>query len=92
LADEQRQGDELVAQLQAAARSCSDLSAADFDCIGEYVMGRALGSVSAHQVMNGRMRLMLGQGGEQRMHELTGRRFTGCANGSAAGSAGMGRG
>ena len=85
LADEQRQGSELLAQLKSGTKVCSDLSAADFDHIGEYVMGRALGSTSAHRAMNDRMRLMLGDQGEQRMHELMGRRFAGCATRGSAG-------
>lgn len=94
-ADEQRQGQDLAARLQAGTTTCDQLSASDFDHIGEYVMGRALGSTSVHQAMNDRMRLMLGDQGEQRMHELMGRRFAGClAGGSGApmGPGMMGRG
>jgi hypothetical protein len=92
LADEQRQGGALVAQLRSGATSCGDLSAEDFDHIGEYVMGRALGSMSTHQAMNERMTLMLGERGEQRMHQLMGERFAGCAATSGAGGSVMGPG
>lgn len=84
LADEQRQGQALAAQLQSGAKSCSDLSAEDFDHIGEYVMGRFLGSTVAHQAMNDRMRLMLGAQAEGRMHQLMGARFAGCATSTGA--------
>ena len=46
-------------------------------------MGRMLGSTSVHQAMNDRMQLMMGAQGEQRLHQLMGERFTGCATGSA---------
>jgi hypothetical protein len=92
LADEQRQGQQLAAQLQSGTKTCRELSAEDFDHIGEYVMGRALGSTSVHQAMNDRMRLMLGERGEQRMHELMGQRFAGCLSGSAASGVGTAMG
>ena len=88
---EQRQGQNLIAQLQAGAKTCSALSAGDLDHIGEYVMFRALGSTTLHQAMNARMRAMLGEQGESRMHELLGARYAGCSTrtGGIAGSAGM---
>jgi hypothetical protein len=78
LVDEQRQGRSVVAQLQSGAKRCADLSGDDYEHVGEYVMGRALGSQRAHEAMNDRMRAMLGAQGEARMHAAMGRRFTGC--------------
>jgi hypothetical protein len=92
LADEQRPGHDLAAQLQSGAKSCRELSGDVFDHLGEYVMGRALGSTTVHRAMNDRMRPMLGARGEQRMHELMGQRFAGCLNGSTAAGAGTGMG
>jgi hypothetical protein len=60
LANEQTHGQQLVAQLHAGTKTCSALSAADLDHIGEYVMFQALGSTTLHQAMNDRMRAMLG--------------------------------
>jgi hypothetical protein len=90
LAGEQRQGQNLIAQLQAGTKTCSALSAGDLDHIGEYVMFRALGSTTLHQAMNDRMRAMLGEQGESRMHQLLGARYPGCSTraGGLAGSAG----
>jgi hypothetical protein len=87
LADEQTQGRALAAQVRSGAKHCSDLSSEDFDHVGEYVMGRALGSLSAHQAMNDRMKAMMGDAAESRMHQLLGQRYTGCIqnNGSTAG-------
>lgn len=91
LADEEHQGQTLAAQLQSGARSCSGLSAGDFDHIGEYVMGHFLGSTSAHEAMNERMRLMMGEEAEGRMHQLMGARYVGCSapGGSAGGYGSM---
>ncbi|HET6865093.1 MAG TPA: hypothetical protein VFH80_04185 [Solirubrobacteraceae bacterium] len=90
LADEQRQGQQLVARLHAGTKTCGQLSGDDFDHIGEYVMFRALGSTSLHQAMNDRMTAMMGEQGESRMHQLLGLRYAGCSNSSAsAGSGGM---
>lgn len=86
LAGEQRQGQDLVTQLQANMKTCRDLSADDFDHIGEYVMGRALGSTAAHQAMNERMTLMMGSQAEGRMHELLGARYVNCAPPAGAGT------
>lgn len=91
LADEQRQGGELAAQLRSGAATCDDLSNEDFDHVGEYVMRRFLGSTAAHQAMNDRMRAMMGDQGEQRMHQLLGRRYAGCS-GTAGASPGGGMG
>jgi hypothetical protein len=93
LTGEQSQGSDLAAQLQSGAKTCDDLSADDLEHIGEYVMGRALGSTAAHDAMKERMRVMMGQQGEERMHQVMGARYTACASGSAAsGGAVMGPG
>lgn len=84
LAGEQRQGQSLIAQQQAGATTCRDLSADDLDHIGEYVMFRALGSTSLHQAMNDRMTAMLGEQGESRMHQLLGARYAGCSPSTTA--------
>jgi hypothetical protein len=78
LVDEQRQGQNLIAELQAGTRTCSSFSADDLDHIGEYVMFRALGSTSLHEAMNARMIAMMGEQAESRMHQLLGARYAGC--------------
>lgn len=90
LVDEQRQGQELIAQLQAGAKTCSDLSADDLDHLGEYVMFKALGSTSLHQAMNDRMTLMMGEQAETRMHQLLGARYASCSTKRLFGVAGYG--
>ena len=97
LVDEQRHGQDLIAQLNAGTKTCSELAAADLDHIGEYVMFKALGSTTLHQAMNDRMTQMMGEQGETRMHELLGARYAGCStkglgapgSGSMMGGGGM---
>ena len=79
LVDEQHQGQNLIAQLNAGTKTCSRLSADDLEHIGEYVMFKAVGSTTRHQAMNDRMTLMMGEQAETRMHQLLGARYTGCS-------------
>lgn len=92
VADEEREGSDLVAQLRAGDKRCENVTAQDFERIGEYVMGRMVGSTQAHEAMNQRMRRMMGQPAEERMHELLGRRYTGCGTGTGAAGTPMGPG
>ena len=90
LSGEQAQGSALATKLASGSKTCADLSNADLEHIGEYAMGRALGSTALHQAMNDRMQLMLGDKGETRMHQLMGSRFAGCGSASAYGAMGPG--
>ena len=90
LVDEQHQGQNLIAQLQAGTKTCRELSANDLDHIGEYVMFRALGSTTLHQAMSDRMIAMLGEQGETRMHQLLGSRYAGCTTTSSTATGGYG--
>lgn len=76
--------------VEAGQRSCNQLQAGDFEQIGEYVMGRMVGSQQAHESMNNLMRGTLGDAGEQQMHSALGQRFAGCGQGRfPAGVGGM---
>lgn len=96
VADEQREGQQILRSVDGGDRRCSDLSNADFERVGEYVMGRMAGSTRAHEQMNQLMANMMGGRGTEQMHEFMGRRFTGCGGsrtpggfGSMMGSMGM---
>ena len=86
MADEQHQGQTLAQQIQSGDRSCDSLSAVDLDQIGEFVMGRMVGSTAAHEAMNRRMTQVMGATAESRMHQVLGARFVGCASAAAKGS------
>ena len=86
VAAEQQAGQKLAQHVQSGERSCQSLSKDDLDHIGEFVMGRMIGSTSAHEAMNARMTQVLGATAESQMHQVLGARFTGCASGTANGS------
>ncbi len=85
LAQEEHQGEGIAASVRAGEKQCSDLSADEFELIGEYAMGRYLGSEASHTAMNRRMTQMMGEDGERRMHVALGHRYSGCADGPASG-------
>ena len=88
LGDEVAAGGTVARQLQAHATSCSKLSDADFEHLGEYVMERMVGSRAAHAAMNQRMASMMGTSADERMHQLMGRRYADCGV-AGAGAGGM---
>ena len=82
-AGEERQGARLLQSVQAGKTSCTQLSSNQSELIGEYVMGRMLGSTATHKAMNQQMTSMMGSSGEAQAHTFMGRRFAGCATGSS---------
>lgn len=78
---EERQGSQILKQLESGRLECSDASASDFELVGEYAMGRMFGSPAQHEAMNQMMSRMMGSRGEERVHEAMGRRFSGCGGG-----------
>ena len=80
---EEQQGAQLLRSLQAGTATCTSLTTTNFERIGEYVMGRMLGSSAAHDAMNRQMAAMMGSGGETQAHVFMGQRFAGCATGRA---------
>ena len=89
-AQQKAQGAELLREIEDGQRNCDELEAADFDAMGDDVMGRMVGSSRSHQSMDALMRRMMGQSGEQQMHATLGQRFAGCGAGQfPAGAAGM---
>ncbi|HEX6618654.1 MAG TPA: hypothetical protein VF024_03290 [Solirubrobacteraceae bacterium] len=83
---EQAAGRALAQQVQSGKRSCDSLSADDLDHIGEFVMGRMIGSSSAHEAMNARMIAVIGAPAESRMHQVLGARFAGCTTNTRNGA------
>jgi uncharacterized membrane protein len=80
---EEQQGAQLLRNLQAGKVTCTSLTRDNFERIGEYVMGRMLGSSAAHAAMNRQITLMMGSGGETQAHVFMGQRFAGCTTGRA---------
>lgn len=82
-ADEEQRGAQLLQSLQAGEQKCQQLSRDRFEAIGEYVMGRMVGSTARHEAMNTQMRATKGASGEAQAHVFMGQRFAGCATGKA---------
>ena len=84
LADEVAAGQATAGQLQSGTATCKTLSSSDFDHLGEYVMEHMAGSRSVHTAMNARMDETMGSENSDRMHELLGRSYAGCATGTSS--------
>ena len=78
---EERQGSQILKELEGGALKCSDASTSDYELVGEYAMGRMFGSPAQHEAMNQMMSRMMGSRGEESVHEAMGRRFSGCGGG-----------
>lgn len=74
----ENRGAALLQAVEGGQRSCTDLTAADFEAIGEFTMGRMLGSPQAHESMDRLAIRMMGPGGLERMHQVMGQRFAAC--------------
>lgn len=81
-------GAQVLEQVQAGDLRCRSLSTAELERIGEYVMGRMLGSPSAHAVTDRQMTAAMGVAGERQAHVFMRQRFSGCATGRAPSSFG----
>lgn len=80
-AGSQQPGAQLLESLQSGKQKCQRLSRDQFESIGEYVMGRMLGSPASHEAIDRQIRARMGASGEVQAHVFMGRRFAGCATG-----------
>ncbi|HUX80830.1 MAG TPA: hypothetical protein VMV38_00715 [Candidatus Paceibacterota bacterium] len=69
-------GQALWNQLSAKQISCSQLTDADFDALGDYFMGSVAGN--SHESMDQWMTQSLGEQGDTQMHITMGKRISGC--------------
>lgn len=83
LSGAEQQGEQLLQRAQSGDLKCQGLSRAQSESIGEYVMGRMLGSPARHEAMDRRIRATSGASGEAQAHIFMGQRFTGCETGGA---------
>jgi len=70
---------DLLSALERGEIECSGLDGEDYATVGELAMGRMVGSPQAHEAMDEAMAQMMGEPGRDRMHEVIGQRFAGCA-------------
>jgi hypothetical protein len=78
----QQQGAALLARVQNGHTSCSKLSSSDLELMGEYDMGRIMGSTAAYNTMNAQMQATIGANGKQLAYRFMGERLGGCAAGN----------
>ncbi len=79
---EEQEGKQFLDNLKNKTVICSQLKDTDFEKIGEYFMGQSIGDASRHIAMNGMMKSMTGEQGEEQMHVTWGKRGSGCDTGT----------
>jgi hypothetical protein len=84
---EEQQGARIVNAIHAGTLSGRHLSTTQYERVGEYVMGREIGSPRVHERMNAMMEKMMGQAATDQVHVYLGRRYLGVS--TAATSASM---
>ena len=84
---EEAEGRALWETLNAGEVTCAELASEDYDVLGEYFMGQMMGE--AHPAMNAMMIQMMGEEGEEQVHEVMGRRLSGCDTTAAFPSGGI---
>jgi hypothetical protein len=74
---EQQQGGQILAQVHRGKLSPKSLTNDQYQNVGEYLMGQALGSTPVHQRRNTLMDEMMGAGASGQMHIYLGKRYLG---------------
>ena len=77
VATEQAQGAQILSQVQHGSLSAKALTSDQHQKLGEYLMGRALGSPQLHQRINTLMDEMMGSSASDQMHIYLAKRFLG---------------
>lgn len=80
---EEREGEQLLNDLNNKITTCVQLSDSDFEKMGEYFMGQSIGDTSRHIAMNEMMKRMMGEKGEEQAHVVMGKRLSGCDTSAA---------
>ena len=77
-AQDQTKGKQIWEELQAKKLQCNSLTSDNYELLGEYFMGQMIGDTQRHVLMNSMMQNMMGKNGEEQMHIVLGKRFSGC--------------
>jgi hypothetical protein len=77
VATEQQRGARVLSQVRHGTLSATGLTNDQYEDLGEYLMGRALGSTQVHQRMNTLMDQMMGPAASDQMHMYLGKRYLG---------------
>jgi hypothetical protein len=77
VATEQQRGAQVLSHVRHGALSTNGLTTDQYENLGEYLMGRALGSTQLHQRMNTLMDQMMGPAASDQMHIYLAKRHLG---------------
>lgn len=75
---EEQEGKKFLDNLSNKTITCPQLTDTDFEKIGEYFMGQSISNTQRHISMNGMMKRMMGEKGEEQAHTAMGKRLSGC--------------
>lgn len=75
---EELEGKKIFDNLNNQKVNCSQLNDNDFELLGDYFMGRSIGSPQNHTRMDEMMKIMIGEQGKEQMHIAMGKRLSGC--------------
>jgi hypothetical protein len=74
---EEQQGAQTLSAIHSGKLKGTSLSGSQYEHVGEYLMGQALGSTASHERMNSLMDQMMGSGAVDEMHIYLGGRYLG---------------
>lgn len=74
---EEQQGGQTLNAIHSHKLNATSLSSSQYEHVGEYLMGQALGSVQLHERMNSLMDEMMGPAASDQMHIYLGERYLG---------------
>jgi hypothetical protein len=82
---EQQEGARILSAIHAGKLKGTSLSSSQYEHVGEYLMGQALGSTAAHERMNSLADQMMGSTAVDQMHVYLGARYLGKSTGQISG-------
>jgi hypothetical protein len=77
VASEQQEGAQILNTVHEGKLKGTGLSSSQYEHVGEYLMGQALGTTTAHERMNTLMDQMMGSAAVDQMHVYLGERYLG---------------
>ena len=76
-ASEQQQGAQVLSEVQARKLQGTKVTSAQYQHVGQYLMGRALGSTQRYEAMDSLMDRMMGQSVSDQMYQYMGEHYLG---------------
>jgi len=76
-ASEQQQGAQVLSEVQAGKLQGTRVTSTQYQHVGQYLMGRALGSAQRYEAMDALMDRVMGQSVSDRMYQYMGERYLG---------------